>query len=134
MYVQACEFLYVQGGRKRLFIHIREFLAEPNTLCMFIFSVAVYVIFLKVNFPTIFSVFVIEHFSASTVGPAKTYILIGTPRTYASKTWAVTDNWTIKKGPRKKNRGPVRGTDSPRRGTEGPVTGTGPPLIAQNPF
>ena len=26
---------------KRLFIHIREFLAEPNTLCMFIFSVAV---------------------------------------------------------------------------------------------
>ena len=27
---------------KRLFIHIREFLAEPNTLCMFIFSVAVY--------------------------------------------------------------------------------------------
>ena len=28
---------------KRLFIHIREFLAEPNTLCMFIFSVAVYV-------------------------------------------------------------------------------------------
>ena len=27
---------------KRLFIHIREFLAEPNTLCMFTFSVAVY--------------------------------------------------------------------------------------------
>ena len=27
---------------KRLFIHIREFLAEPNTLCMFTFSVAVW--------------------------------------------------------------------------------------------
>ena len=41
------------------------------------------------------------------LGPAKTYTLRGTPRTYAIKTRAVTDNWTINKGPRKGNRGPV---------------------------
>ena len=62
-----------------------------------------------------------------TLGPAKTYILRGTPRTRAIKTRAVTDNWTIKKGPRKGNGGSVRGS-------EGPVTGTGPLLIARNPF
>ena len=43
------------------------------------------------------------------LGPAKTYILGGTPRTYAIETGDVTDNWTIKKGPHKGNRGPVRG-------------------------
>ena len=68
------------------------------------------------------------------LGLAKTYILRGTPRTYAIKIRAVTDNSTIKKGPRKGNRGPVRGTDGPVLGTEGPVTGAGPLLIAQNPF
>ena len=67
------------------------------------------------------------------LGTAKTYILRGTPRTYAIKTRAVTDNLTTKKDPRKGNREPVRGTDGPVRETEGPVTGTGPPLIAQNP-
>ena len=68
-------------------------------------------------------------------GPAKNYILRGTPQTYAIKTRPVTDNETIKKGPpRKWNRGPVRGTDGPISGTEGPVTGTGPLLTAQIPF
>ena len=75
-----------------------------------------------------------------TLGPAKTYILRGTPRTYAIKTRAVTDNSTIKKGPRKGNGGPVRGTDGPVKGTEGPVRGTEGPvtgtplLVARNPF
>ena len=59
------------------------------------------------------------------IGPAKTYILRGTPRTCAIKTRAATDNQTIKKGPRKGNRWP-----GPVRGTEGPVTGTGPLLVA----
>ena len=68
------------------------------------------------------------------LGPAKTYILRGTPRTCAIKTRAVTDNSTIKKGLCKGNRGPVRGTDGPVRGSKGPVTGTGPLLIARNPF
>ena len=68
------------------------------------------------------------------LGPAKTYILRGTPQTCAIKTRAVTDNQTIKGGPHKRNRGPVRGTEGPVRGTEGPVTGTGPLLIARNPF
>ena len=41
------------------------------------------------------------------LGPAKTYALRGTPRTYAIKTRAPTDNSTTKKGPQKGNRGPV---------------------------
>ena len=53
------------------------------------------------------------------LGPAKTYILRGTPQTCAIKTRAVTDNQTIKKGLCKGNRGPVRGTDGPVRGTKG---------------
>ena len=72
------------------------------------------------------------------LGPAETYnrsyVLRGTLRTYAIKNRAVTDNQTIKKSPRKGNRGPVRGTDGPVLGAEGPLTGTGPLLIAQNPF
>ena len=68
------------------------------------------------------------------LGPAKTYILRGTPRTYAIKTRAVTDDWTIKKGPCKGNRGPVTGTDGPARGTEGPVTGTGPSFNCTKPL
>ena len=40
---------------------------------------------------------------------------------------AVTNNLTIKKGPRKGNRRPVRGTD-------GPVSGTGPLLIERKPL
>ena len=68
------------------------------------------------------------------LGPAKTYILRGIPRTCAIKTRAVTDNSTIKKGVCKGTDGPVRGTDGPVRGTKGPVTGTGPLLIARNPF
>ena len=67
------------------------------------------------------------HLSAKTscsqrcfLGPAKTYILRGTPRTYVIKTRAVTDNKTIKKGLRKGNRGPVTGTDGPFNGNRGP--------------
>ena len=67
-------------------------------------------------------------------GPAKTYILRGTPRTHAIKARVATDNLTIKKDPRKGNRRPVKGTDGPVRGIEDPVTGTGPLLIARNPF
>ena len=61
------------------------------------------------------------------LGPAKTYILRDTARTYAIKTRAVTDNLTIKKGPCKGNRWPVRGT-------KGPVTGTGPPFNCTKPL
>ena len=68
------------------------------------------------------------------LGPVKPVFLRGTPRTCAIKTRAVTDNSTIKKGPRKWNGGPVKGTDGSVRGTEGPATGIGAPLIAQNPF
>ena len=71
---------------------------------------------------------------AYSLGPAKTYILRGTARTYAIKTRVLTDNWTIKKGTRKGNRGPVRGTDGPVRGTEGPVTGTAPPSNCTKPL
>ena len=60
-----------------------------------------------------------------TLGPAKTYILRGTPRTHAIQIRAVTENQTIEKGPRKGNRGPVRGTDGCVKGTKGPVRGTG---------
>ena len=44
------------------------------------------------------------------LGPAKTYSLGGTSRTYAIKTRAVTNNWTIQKDPNKGNGGPVRAT------------------------
>ena len=57
------------------------------------------------------------------LGPAKTYILRGTPRTYAIKTRAVTNNLRIKSTP-------VRGTDGAVRGTEGPVARTKLFLIA----
>ena len=69
------------------------------------------------------------------LGPAKTYILRGTPQTYAIKIRAVTDNMTMKKGPCKGNGGPRKGNRwAPVTGTEGPVTGTGRLLIARNPF
>ena len=60
------------------------------------------------------------------LGPANIHILRGTRRTFAIKTRAVIDSWTIKKGPCKGNRGPVSGTDGPVRRTEGPETGTSP--------
>ena len=69
-----------------------------------------------------------------TLGPAETHTLRDTPRTYATKTRAVTDNQTIKTGTCEGNRGPVGGTDGPVRGAEGPVTRTGPCLTLQNPF
>ena len=63
------------------------------------------------------------------LGLAKTYILRGTPRTYAIETRAVTHNLTIKKGPVRGIEGLQGETDGPERGTEGPLTGTGPLLI-----
>ena len=64
-------------------------------------------------------------FIENNLGPAKTYILRGTPRTYAIKTRVATDNSTIKTGLRKGNRWPRKG--------EGPVNCTKPLLIAPVP-
>ena len=76
----------------------------------------------------------VNSLSKYSLGPVKTSVLRGTPRTYAMKIQAVTDIRQLKKGPLQGDRGPVTGTDGPVRGTEGHVTGTGPFLIAQNPF
>ena len=67
------------------------------------------------------------------LGPAKTYILRGTPRTCAIKTRAVTDNSTIKKGVCKGDRWPRKGNQGPRNRNRAPFNCTKPFLIAPVP-